>query len=88
MNSRIEIRESLKPATALATCPYRQRTTEYLNIGVNQSMNHLRRLFVLALAVFLIGIVPAFAQTQIILPDLTGSYAVSRTQYDLTDFES
>ena len=47
-------------------------------------MQH-QRFFALTVAVFLIGIVPAFAQTQIILPDLTGSYAVSRTEYDLTD---
>jgi predicted dienelactone hydrolase len=45
----------------------------------------LQRLFVLTPLVFLLGIVPAFAQTQIILPELSGDYAVSQTHYDLTD---
>ncbi len=46
-----------------------------------------RRPFIIAVALLLFaGIAPAVsAQTALVLPDLTGPYQVSRTNYDLTD---
>ncbi len=50
-------------------------------------MPHKRLLPIILFAVLLIGVAPAVAQSQIAitLPDISGNFAVSRVDYDLTD---